>query len=143
MISSREYIALARELAQGATDAHTRRAVSTAYYAAFHAVTRALVSSLVPETKEALFAQVYRKPDHKQFYDGALLRGPGGPEAIRTTMKNLCEWRERADYDVSAFDPPIGQIIDSAEEVIGLVEKLDRDALLQLAVNVLIVKPKR
>jgi len=145
MIAAAEYIALAKELAQGETDAHRRRAVSTAYYAAFHAITFSLVSSLVPEDKTSLFERVYRKPEHKQFSDSGLLHGSDDVDFIRAAMKNLREEREKADYDFRPFDAPpehITQLIDSAEQVIDTIGKLDAEARLHLAVNVLIVKPR-
>lgn len=145
MISPRDYIVIAKELADGETGAHKRRAVSTAYYAAFHAFTYSLVSSLVPTDNASLFARVYRKPEHKQFGDATLLRGSEQADSIRTAMKNLRDWREKADYDIQTFDAPpeqIAQLIENAEQVIGMIEKLDEETRLHLAVNVLIIKPR-
>ncbi len=145
MISASEYINLAKELAQGETDAHRRRAVSTAYYAAFHAFTYSLASSLVPEERTSLFERVYRKPEHKQFSDSGLLHGSDQVEFIRAAMKNLRESREKADYDFRPFDAPpeqITQLINYAEQVIETIGKLDLELRLHLAVNVLIVKPR-
>jgi hypothetical protein len=120
-----QLLALARELVAkdkaAPSDAHVRRAVSTAYYALFHAVLRAAADRFVgaAETQSAAFAIVYRSFDHghmrtmcvalnvtvlKGELRQRLLRDSVGADARRfaANFVELQLARQRADYDPHA-----------------------------------------
>ncbi|BDC48318.1 hypothetical protein F183_A06340 [Bryobacterales bacterium F-183] len=105
-----ELLADARELAQTSIEASReslmRRAVSTAYYAAFHLFVEEFVSQWpIPDQRPRLG----RMFDHRKMRDAVLVvhdsRNPDAVEAdlllIKTAFGQLQAERHKADYDVS------------------------------------------
>ena len=97
---------------------NVRRAISTAYYGAFHAVVAAAADQFVGKTKRStnLYGLVYRSVDHRRLRDICDdLRKPSVPQkyhpyvpkngfgrnvvAFATAVVELQEKRHAADYD--------------------------------------------
>jgi len=115
-----DLIATARALADGqvpgdgVANADLRRAVSTAYYALFHAVCAMAADALVgrpdPHRPERAWQQAYRALEHGKARQRLLLiaERTGGPSRfgfpedvayLATTFSELQHERHRADYD--------------------------------------------
>lgn len=122
--------------------ASMRRAVSSAYYAVFHALCFVCASQLVGWNKaNDLLEPVYRMLDH-----GSVKNRLIGKEAAAMTpaileigarFKNLQEARHEADYRTPALevshDRTLLQIAE-AREVIDLIEALPSEDRLKLAI---------
>jgi uncharacterized protein (UPF0332 family) len=92
------------------SDAFRRRAVSTAYYAVFHALAEACADCLLPSTdrRSAAYERVYRALDHgplKSVFDVAPLNESASLRAIGVLVVRLQSERHRADYM-----PPRGDV---------------------------------
>lgn len=132
--------------------ASLRRAVSTAYYAVFHAICRTCADTLVGGREPwSVYTPVFRAPDH--YATAYALREPflaAIPQLKRLglLLKELQSAREWADYnpeprpnyragtnDSSFTRQEALRLIESAAEAIGIVDRLDEDAQLKLAVR--------
>ena len=132
--------------------ASLRRAVSTAYYAVFHAICRACADRLIGWKQPwTVYTPIFRAPDH--YATTQALREPylaTIPELQRLglLLKELQNAREWADYnpeprpnyragtnDSSFTRQEALRLIDAAAEAIGIVDRLDEDARLKLAVR--------
>jgi hypothetical protein len=130
--------------------ASLRRAVSTAYYAAFHAICTACADTLVGWKQPwTVYTPVFRAPDH--YATTQALREPflaAIPELQRLglLLKELQSAREWADYNpeprpnyrLGTNDTPFTRqealrLIDSAVEAVTIVDRLDDHARLRLA----------
>ena len=111
----RDFIALARHLLQqGATrpsQVSLRRALSTAYYALFHALARNGADLLVGKTTDArsrhAWRQVYRGLEHGQAKQACkneriLRKFPSGIQNFGRIFVIMQEQRHTADYDPNA-----------------------------------------
>ena len=118
--------------------AHLKRAVSTAYYAMFHAVC-ANAAALLPGADSepataAAWLQAYRGPEHTHVRNqcrSAGLMGPFPPE-IRNFAQNIVQiqsHRNQADYnplsDFSLSD--VSEVIDDAERAISQLSSAPLD----------------
>ena len=151
-----DLLEVAEELA-GGTGAHgfrqasMRRAVSTAYYAVFHALCYVCADGLVCwSAKPELLEPIYRSVDHgtaRRILTGEAARRIS-PALLRLgdVFANLQKQRHGADY----LPPRIvlngrGEtlaLIAQAREAVELIETLDSDARRTLAV-LLIAKPRQ
>ena len=127
-------------------DVFMRRAVSTAYYALFHALARLCADELVgrTHTKPTAYARVYRALDH-----GAARRAFRSPEAsslgagvshIGLAFVELQQERHRADYDPSPFGHMFDETraaVAKAREAIALLSALEPDVRRALATLIL------
>lgn len=118
-----------------------RRAVSTAYYAVFHALAYICADRLVGWSRTTVLPPIYRSLDH-----GAVRNRLNGNDARRIDQTlprigglfiQLQEERHRADYSPPA--PLFNQtqtlgLIGDARDAIALIEGLDAKARLELAV---------
>ncbi|MFN6955541.1 MAG: hypothetical protein ACK4PG_12170 [Acetobacteraceae bacterium] len=121
--------------------ARLRRALSTAYYAVFHALCEFVATGLVGgNTKEApqrARAQVYRALDHHKaktrlkslFQNGRFrtdLRFPQAVETFAVAFENLQEERHRADYDpLAKFGRgEVRLLIDEAKAAVDCLRKI-------------------
>ena len=94
------------------TRATTHRAVSTAYYAAFHALMASNACSMIAQPDTALKAeawtQIYRMPGHKETRNRLAAARPILPQPARSfasELANLYDARINADYNPrSTFD---------------------------------------
>jgi hypothetical protein len=130
--------------------ASLRRAVSTAYYAVFHALCRTCTDRLVGWSKPwEVVTPVFRALDHYHTAR-ALLQGPlaADPEFLRLGLafKELQAAREWADYNPEPR-PEFEQrmraspftreealaLIDTAVKAIDIIDRLDEPARLRLA----------
>jgi hypothetical protein len=135
-----ELLSVARLLLNAGTtppsDAHLRRAVSTAYYAVFHKILRAATERFMGPNQEASagYRMLYRSFDHRHMkavcdaLDVATLKDTlkrqMGREAVSQDMRNfanafpvLQEARHLADYDPTAFfqQADVASLIDAAD----------------------------
>ena len=88
------------------TRATTHRAVSTAYYAAFHALMESNASSIIahPDTdlKVEAWTQIYRMPSHQETRNRLMAARAILPEPARSfasALANLYDARINADYN--------------------------------------------
>ena len=88
------------------TRATAHRAVSTAYYATFHALMESNASSIIPqpdsELKAEAWTQVYRMPSHQEVRNRLEASRPLLPEPARffaSQFANLGDARINADYN--------------------------------------------
>ena len=130
--------------------ASLRRAVSTAYYAVFQGLCRTCADSLVGWRRPwALVSPVFRAPDHARTMQ-VLLQGSSSttPELQRlgSAFRELLAAREWADYSPEPrpnFED--GQrsftreealdLIEIAEAALAILDRLDEDTRLRLAVR--------
>jgi uncharacterized protein (UPF0332 family) len=113
MVKPLDFIETAKRLAEThrakrPRQADLRRAVSTAYYAVFHAMCRNAADCLIgtsgADRSQTAWKQVYRSVDHgtakKQCKDGSVMgRFPKELEDFGNTYVDLQEKRHDADYD--------------------------------------------
>lgn len=124
--------------------ADLRRAVSTAYYALFHFVLRAVADEFIGarQRKSARYALVYRSIDHRtlrdvsveagkkrasQRYAPYVPEGGFGPELalFSDAVWELREKRHAADYDPSArfTAPDVERAINTARDAMRLLRE--------------------
>ena len=121
-----------------------RRAVSSSYYALYHALARLCADSLVGRSRPwSLYTPVYRALDHRRTLT---VLGSHGASivAIADAFKNLQEARHEADYSPEPFSynrDGANDLIDSAEQAVSFIDKLAPDEKLALAIK-LIVKSR-
>jgi hypothetical protein len=139
--------------------ASLRRAVSTAYYAAFQALCAACADRLVGWSQPwSVYTPIFRALDH--YTATQALREPFLAEApdlrrLGLLLKELQRVREWADYnpeprpdyrlgtnDSSFTREEALKLIDSAVEAVRIVDRLDGDARLKLAVR-LVPRPRK
>lgn len=118
-----------------------RRAVSSAYYAVFHALCATCSDELVGWSRSQLLPPIYRSLDH-----GAVARKLKSKEAAQIDRRverlgllfaGLQEQRHTADYAPPAAIFSRTQtclLIDDARDAISLIENLDAKARLELAI---------
>lgn len=126
-------------------NARRRRAVSTAYYALFHALSSLCADVLAGRgSDEAVHTIVYRALGHSEVKATLESRelSEGNPTLRRVSeaLNNLQEQREAADY--APFHFAIGQaeahaLIGLARDAIGLLDDMDSGARRKLAVLLL------
>jgi hypothetical protein len=139
--------------------ASLRRAVSTAYYAVFQALCRTCADSLVGwRSPWDVVTPVFRAPDHYRTVQ-VLMQGSSAttPELQRlgSAFKELLAAREWADYspeprpqfEESKRSSPFTReetlaLIEVAEAAIAILDRLDQDARLKLAVR-LVTRPRK
>lgn len=135
-----ELLCVARSLAGRPTDASLRRAVSTAYYAVFHAVLRSGADRFFGASRsgEAGYALIYRAYDHGRMRRGcedvsratltlqqrSLFGRPTFDPRLRDfaiSFIRLQVLRHQADYDprVTFSQSAVTAIIDEAERAIA------------------------
>ncbi|MDM9647043.1 hypothetical protein [Rhizobium sp. S163] len=116
--------------------AYRRRAVSTAYYAVFHALAKLCAETLVPGAKHdgEDYARVYKALDHgplRNVFKQAPLKDHGSIRDFGPIIVTLQAERHRADYsppDRNMFDvSEVEEIIRQARFVIEELSKLNRD----------------
>jgi hypothetical protein len=127
-----------------------RRAVSTTYYALFHALASLCADQLVGASKSwAAYTRIYRAIDHGQARKTliALQQVTGTGAALisfATAFNALQEARLRADYDPRRFPhnrKDVFGLIDVASKAIEALDLLTSESKLDLAVQ-LITKPR-
>lgn len=130
------------------SSAFKRRAVSTAYYAVFHALAKSCADVLMPIAKPASeYERVYRAPAHatvKDILGGARLREHPVLGPIGALVAVLHSERERADY----LPPMLGlfssretrRLVRQARSAVTKIEALDEGDRRTLATELLFKK---
>ena len=126
-----------------------RRAVSTVYYALFHALCYVCSDGLVRWSRAGLVYRTYRSLDHKTAKNRLTAFAKSGNahpslKAISATFDDLQAKRHDADYEApkSLFNRKEAMAaIETAREAIALIAELDEDARRWLAVELLL--PRR
>ena len=116
-MTGNDFLLLAAELSQGASESYWRSATSRAYYAAFHVAREALESNQIPVPESA--------PGHERVY--RCLNNAGEDELAKAGAKlnTLRSARNKADYEIGPRRFPKGQAavdLGIARKVIGKVE---------------------
>jgi len=133
-----------REQAGRPRQASLRRAISTAYYALFHALAALCANQPVGFTKPwDVYAPIYRTLDHGRAKDVfRRISGAYGAQiaSIGQTFILLQERRHTADYDPSPF--PLGRaetldLIEQVRQAILLIERLADDERLLVATQLI------
>lgn len=100
--------------------ASLRRAVSTAYYALFHALAHLCADTLVGWRKPWSFVvPVYRTLDHTRSKEvfKEMVRHGGDAGLIGGTFIQLQQYRHTADYDPETFPRSRSETLDLIDEV--------------------------
>lgn len=133
--------------------ASLRRAVSTAYYAVFQAICTTCADALVKRRSPwEVYTPVFRALDHYRTAQALLQSVPAiSPELNRLGLafKELMAAREWADYNpeprpnYQEGSPPFTReetltLIETADEALAILERLDEDARLKLALRLAI-----
>jgi uncharacterized protein (UPF0332 family) len=136
---------LADQLAhEGArSSALRRRAVSTAYYAVFHALAKSCANILLPSVDKSseVYERVYRALDHGPLKNafstkGSALRDRDSLRDIGDLVVRLQSERNRADYlpPKSLFTREEARaLVNQARAVVGEIERLSDDDRAALA----------
>lgn len=146
-----EFLSLASELAGSPTgnvsqqNARRRRAVSTAYYALFHALSSVCAETLAGAHRdETIVDMLYRALDHAEIAqtlgssDAAHLAPSIG--LVGQAFRNLLERRQAADYAPATYAIAPNEALDLvgiARRAVYELEQLTPDVKLRLAVLLL------
>lgn len=142
------FLQLADELASSGSgpamlqNARRRRAVSTAYYALFHALSSLCATTLAGDEQDARIVDLlYRALDHAELartlVSPEAFRIAGALELVGDAFRDLLERRQTADYAPAAFrlEPHEAiRLVETAREAIGLLRGLTRSEKRRLAV---------
>jgi uncharacterized protein (UPF0332 family) len=139
---SQDLLKLAEELAGQSEVFKKRKAVSTAYYAAFHEFCAMIADALVEDQTSPIYTKLYRYINHNDFNSDKLfnISDKISPEleAIRTTMRDLKEKREEADYFPASYQCDPTDSIAASRNVIALIRDIDEIQRRNLALNILV-----
>lgn len=122
--------------------AFRRRAVSTAYYALFHALAKLCADALLPESNQRglEYARVYRALDHasiKKAFSAEPLKDHAKLQTIGVLFVELQSSRYQADYyppDDRLFpSAKVEDLIEKAQQAISELERLSEDERRTLA----------
>ncbi len=132
--------------------AFRRRAVSTAYYAVFHAISKLCADSLLPSAKRDAdeYVRTYRALDHgpmKNAFEQDPLKEHKTLRKVGLEFVELYDARQRADYFppvVGVFSPKEAQeLIERARHTVAELETLNESDRLTLATCLLFAKRRR
>ncbi len=143
------FTAASNEIDPDQARTHLKRAVSTAYYAMFHAVcanTADLLPGVVGEpATSAAWLQAYRGPEHTHVRNqcrNAGLMAPFPPEIrnFAETFVRMQSYRNQADYNpFSNFrQADVSQMINDVEDAINLLESTPATIRRAFAITVLL-----
>jgi hypothetical protein len=135
---------LAEELAGQDDAVKKRKAISIAYYAAFHAFCEMIADGLVEDPTSPIYIKLYRHIDHGVFNREKIFQINDNKtknfEAIRTSLSDLKQKREEADYFPASamhqFNPH--DSISKARNTIELIRAIDKKQQRDLALNILV-----
>lgn len=149
MIESEDLLELARRGASRPRQVSLRLAVSTAYYAMFHALARECANSLVGESEEwEIYEPLYRSLDHgacTQLFKKQDVRVHFGETVaeIGACFISLQQHRHDADYDPGTYLLQREQavnIVDQSRQTIHMIKSLPKKTKRLLAVHLLTKK---
>jgi len=126
--------------------AYRRRAVSTAYYAVFHALARICTKTFLPgQRSDYELERVYRALEHGNTYQAfgtPLLKYHADIGGIAGIFRLLRDARERADYlppNNNLFpETEVLELIDQARLAVRLINNLSSESRRLLAARLLI-----
>jgi hypothetical protein len=130
------------------TNAGRRRAVSTAYYAAFHALCGLVAAQIVgdADADADLFEGVYRSVEHRFSDNPTRFAVSSATEEIRLTLRELRERRADADYRPDFYRVTTDYVADTlglARRLIATLATLDHETSRKLAISLAIeIKPR-
>lgn len=124
--------------------AFRRRAVSTAYYAVFHALAKLCAESLLPSADRSAddYSRVYRALGHGSLTEAfATLKEQERLRRIGELVVPLRSARERADYlppiETEFTSDKVKELVDQARRAVQEIETLDRAERRTLATRLL------
>ena len=133
-------LALAAELSVkvNANEADLRRATSTAYYAAFHALCEMLADQMIPLKKSPLdvrlsrlYVRVYRSVKHEHIWKRDLFQNSDATKTVQTSLDNIPLTFPYLSTEVNDF-------ISEARETVANIRALNEADRLSLTVNMLV-----
>ena len=148
-MNPQELIGVARSLAESGhpqpTQAHLRRAISTAYYAMFHCLAASAADLFIGTTRTPAWHRIYRAPDHGRARSGcrqvqAMLEFPAEIRDFAKAFVELQIERQQADYALDTGMYQKSDVLDyivSAERAIGWFEQAEDLARRAFAAQVL------
>lgn len=141
-----DFLKLAAANAAEGTNAGRRRAISTAYYAAFHAICRLVADRIVgePDPDMELYENVYRSVEHRFSDHQGRFAISEETEMIRIALRELRERRAEADYRSERFHVSLEHVVDTlnlAKDILTRLAVLDQDTSRKLAIS-LFIEPK-
>ena len=127
------------------TEAHFRKAMSSAYYAAFHSLCKMVADEIVGSTDNPIYVGVYRKIDHRNLgdKDTSIFNVSKETSALRIALDDLRQKRMEADYDPRLLNlkkKDIEDIVGSARNVIDMIQNLSGEHKRILSINLLLGK---
>lgn len=141
---------LADELAKRDQQVAKRKAISTAYYAAFHALCQLVADALIEENKESpLYSKVYRHIEHSTFDKQDAFNSSDGSSRtiikVRDELRNLRQKREQSDYSPYIGNEKIDahDAVDRARAVINLIRSIETKSRRELALNIVLGSSKK
>lgn len=139
-----DLLALADELSRRSDVAARRRAISTAYYAAFHALCDSIAGALVDDRQSPLFEKIYRYLDHKHLDKEGLFDVEGtdqnATKFIRIGLRALRQLREEVDYAPFITNQTLKNdtYLANAQKLVLKIRSIDPIQRRNLALNILI-----
>lgn len=118
------------------SSAYRRRAVSTAYYALFHALAKVCAETLLPGLRRSSpeYERIYRALDHgplRNAFGQSPLKDDAAIKKIGEAFVQLQSERHRADYmppDQNMFAPSeCARLIDLAKQAVDQIDGLNED----------------
>ena len=139
-----DLLTLAEELARRDQTTARRKAISTAYYAAFHALCELVADALVVDQTSSLYAKIYRHIEHSIFDKQDLFRTNDSDsvsiENIRKLIYNLRQERELSDYAPQSNDYLFNALdaVAVARTVVGMIRLIKPENRRDLALTILV-----
>jgi len=139
-----EILILAEELAGREQPAAKRRAISTAYYAAFHALCELVADAFIPDRKSKMYERIYRHIEHSAVNNPDVFRISDRDSQtfgnVRDSFLNLRQSREIADYSPRSNDAPLDAAFAVAEarNIVELLRSIQSEDRYNLALNILL-----
>jgi hypothetical protein len=144
MIDGFETLAMRLASDPASDEATLRRAVSTAYYAAFNALCAMIAETIVGHVDDPLYARVYRRLDHRQLASPSLFKFAESTRAVQNSLDDLKARRIEADYVPGPFRYSQAEVLDIvrvANDAITLIRSLEDRERRELSINLLIGGP--
>jgi hypothetical protein len=137
-----EWLEVARQLADQDSPVAIRRAVSTAYYAVFHALARCATDVIRPAgERDRIYGAIYRTWNHTQLRESAMKQGmSANVREIGALFSMLQKAREQADYDPGPVDlgpGEVNELVQNADDAIRKISEMTEDERTALVAQLL------
>ncbi len=139
-----ELLTLAEELARREQSVAKRRAISTAYYAAFHALCELVADAFISDRKSKMYERIYRHIEHSAVNNPDLFRISDNQSEnfgnVRDLLLNLRQSREIADYSPRSNDAPLDAefAVAEARNIVEIIRSIQSEDRYNLALNILL-----